>query len=167
LQAKNIARSIAGDISFAPTDHEHFHPRQQASITAGDQTIGFVGRLHPLMCDLLKLDQNADLIYLTLDLPSLSARNSQLTTGSYTTLQDQILIRDISFVMDRSQTTQELFASIQKVPHITDVTTFDVYQGSNLPDDKKAIAIQITIHHPDNALTNDQINDILDQAIAA
>ncbi len=131
--------------------------------------VGFIGRIHPSILDSLKLPSDADLVYYTLDLASLEslASSLQLTASSYHTLQDHILVRDLAFVLDCDHSSQTLIDAVQKLDHITDVTVFDVYQGEHLPLDKKSIAIQITIHHPDNNLTTDDINTILDQAIEA
>lgn len=156
-------------VSFLPTSSTYFHPRQQAAVHVGDKTIGFIGRIHPIILDTLKLPSDADLVYYTLDLSVLESleTNTHNTKNHYHTLQDQILIRDLSFVVDRAMTFEALIDTIQQVDHVHDVTTFDVYQGEHLPSDKKSIALQLTIHHPDNNLTTDQINTILDQAITA
>lgn len=170
LTAKHIVQDIVNQkVSFVPTTSEHFHPRQQAHVTVNDQVIGFVGRLHPLILDTLKLPSDADLVYYTLDIASLENLSSrlQLTASSYYTLQDHILIRDLSFVVDRSESFAALIDAIRQVEYITDIITFDVYQGEHLPSDKKSIALQLSIYHPDNSLASDQINEILDQAITA
>ncbi|USN57344.1 MAG: hypothetical protein H6766_02610 [Candidatus Peribacteria bacterium] len=168
LTAKHIINDILEtDATYQPTESSHFHPRQQAQVLVDGQVIGFVGRLHPLILDALKLSSDADLVYYTLDLAALENLSSslQLTASSYYTLQDHILIRDLSFVVDRSESFGALIDAIRQVEYITDVIAFDVYQGEHLPSDKKSIALQLSIHHPDNDLTSDQINKILDNAI--
>lgn len=170
LTTKHIINSIAGQpVSYVATDAEQFHPRQQAQVLIDGTVVGFVGRLHPLILDARKLPSDTDLVYFTLDLAALEHLSSswQATASDYHTLQDHILLRDLSFVVDRSESFEPLIAAIRQIDDITDVTVFDVYQGEHLPETKKSIALQLSIYHPDNNLTSDQINQILDRAIVA
>jgi phenylalanyl-tRNA synthetase beta chain len=77
------------------------------------------------------------------------------------------LTRDLSLVIPRTQTFAPIIDAITSIDHITDIHTFDLYAGDQLPDTHKSIALQLTIHHPDNQLTTDQINTIMDSAISA
>ena len=43
---------------------------------------------------------------------------------------------------------------------IQSVTTFDVYQGDNIPKDKKSVAINVTLQAIDKTLTENDLEQI-------
>ncbi|HBB04421.1 TPA: hypothetical protein DCZ39_06080 [Patescibacteria group bacterium] len=62
---------------------------------------------------------------------------------TYETLQDQIIWRDMCFVVDASKNFDEVIAAVKKVPEVQDIQVFDVYAGKNLGEDKKSVSIKI------------------------
>ena len=43
---------------------------------------------------------------------------------------------------------------------IQEVTTFDVYEGGNIPKDKKSVAINVTLQSPDKTLNEKDLDQI-------
>lgn len=85
---------------------------------------------------------------------------------TYETLQDQIIWRDLCFVVDASKNFDELLSAVKKVPEVKDLEVFDVYAGKNLGEDKKSLSIKIKIIG-DGTMTTEQINEVMNKAIAA
>ena len=44
---------------------------------------------------------------------------------------------------------------------------FDVYEGDKMPDGKKSLAISMTLQAQDRTLTEDEINAVVADAVAA
>lgn len=94
-------------------------------------------------------------------------------TYKYETLQEQILWRDICFVVDANKDFDALIKAVRAVPEVQDLEVFDVYAGSNLGEDKKSVSIKIKIiGNPAKAgaggsMTSDQINEVINKAIKA
>ena len=70
--------------------------------------------------------------------------------------------RDFAFVIDKifkigllEKIIKEIDASI-----IQDVTTFDVYEGENIPSDKKSIALKVTIQSDHKTLNESDLTNI-------
>ena len=63
----------------------------------------------------------------------------------YESLQDQILRRDLSLVVNKGETCEKVVAAVEKVYGVSEVRVFDLYQGDNLGADKKSISLQIKI----------------------
>jgi phenylalanyl-tRNA synthetase beta subunit len=78
----------------------------------------------------MKLPETAQLVFANIDLPSLSQvsliQNKKETI--YATLQDQILTRDLSFVIERTMTFESVIHAIQGTPGVESVKIFDLYQ---------------------------------------
>ena len=48
---------------------------------------------------------------------------------------------------------------------LTKIEVFDVYEGSNLPEDKKSIAYSLTFLDNKKTLTDEEINNIMNKII--
>lgn len=86
------------------------------------------------------------------------------TMNEYQTIQDQIVTRDISFVIPKDQPFGPIVQTVEQLEHVSHADIFDLYQGEHLPEGKKSIALTMTIRG-DGTWTSDQINAILEQAI--
>jgi phenylalanyl-tRNA synthetase beta subunit len=77
-----------------------------------------------------KLPENASLTFVEISLETIKSLRSQETekTYIYETMQDQILWRDLSFVIDEKSDFSKLLSALRKIEEIKDIRVFDVYQ---------------------------------------
>jgi len=181
LEAKHIVSMIAkelelGKVTFEKTILTQFHPKKQATIKLGDLVIGFVGSLHPLILQNQKIGENSGVVYLSLNLSKIveNTQEAQEHIYSYETLQDQIIWRDLCFVVEANRDFAAVIDAVQEVTEVQDVEVFDVYAGKNLGDDKKSVSIKIKIAGDSVAangaggnITTEQINEVMKKAIVA
>jgi len=178
LKGKNIVKTILKElwitqnITRTPSNGDTYHPKKQATIEIetknGPYMIGFIGNFHPLVLSTLKIPESAWVTYIALDIDKLIYLLKEEGEHIYTyeTLQDQIIRRDICFVIDANKSFDEVIAAVKKVPEVKDVEVFDVYAGKHLGDEKKSVSIKIKIVW-DWTMTTEQINEVLNKAIKA
>ena len=77
--------------------------------------------------------------------------------------------RDFAFVLDKNFKVQELIETISNVDKelIKSVKVFDVYEGTNIPEGKKSIALNVIIQSLEKTLTEDDLNKINQLIISA
>ena len=70
--------------------------------------------------------------------------------------------RDFAFILDKNFKVQELIEIITNVDKdlIKSVKVFDVYEGENIPEEKKSIALNVTIQSLEKTLNEDDLNKI-------
>ena len=70
--------------------------------------------------------------------------------------------RDFAFIMDKNFKVQELVKIISEIDEklITNVKIFDLYQGENIPGDKKSVALSVTIQSLDKSLNDQDLEKI-------
>jgi phenylalanyl-tRNA synthetase beta chain len=173
LEAKEIVKTIAkelelGKVTFEKTTSTQYHPKKQAIIKIGDLVIGFVGALHPLILQNNKIGETSGVAYLSLNITAIVKSSTEASEHMYTyeTLQDQIIWRDLCFVVDANKSFDTIITAVKKVPEVKEVEVFDVYTGKNLGDDKKSVSIKIKLVGDGN-MTTEQINDGMKKAITA
>jgi phenylalanyl-tRNA synthetase beta chain len=74
--------------------------------------------------------------------------------------------RDFAFVVDKNFISQDLTDIIYSVDKnlIKDVKIFDVYEGENIPEDKKSIAVNVTIQSLEKTLKEQDL-ELLNKSI--
>ena len=74
--------------------------------------------------------------------------------------------RDFAFIVNKDVSAQDLINSISNIDKslVKDVRVFDVYQGGNIPENQKSIAINVTIQSSEKTLNEadlEQINNLI------
>ena len=93
-----------------------------------------------------KIGETSGGVYLSLNITTIVEKLKQTEhIYSYETLQDQIIRRDICFVVDANKDFDAVISAVKKVPEVKEVDVFDVYAGKNLGEGKKSVSIKIKI----------------------
>jgi len=174
LEAKSVINTLIhdfelnGKLTYEATDLPYFHPKKQGKILFNKQEIWIIWTVHPTILKANKLPENASLTFVEISLETIKALRAQETekTYIYETMQDQILWRDLSFVIDEKSDFSKVLSAIRKIEEIKDIRVFDVYQWENLPAGKKSISLQIKIMGDGN-MTSEDIGAVMQKAIDA
>jgi phenylalanyl-tRNA synthetase beta subunit len=77
-----------------------------------------------------KLPENANLTFVEISLEAIKALRAEATekTYIYETMQDQILWRDLSFVIYEKSDFSKVLSALRKIEEVKDIRVFDVYQ---------------------------------------
>ncbi len=163
-----INSTVAWEITHSPS----YHPKKQVIISLETKdwpfTVWFLWSLHPLTLGDRKISETAWVAYIALDLDKVACvlKSEWEQTYVYETLQDQIIWRDLCFVVDADKDFGPVLEAVKAVNEVRDLEVFDVYQGKNIPEGKKSVAFRIKIIG-DWTMTSEQINEVMNKAIKA
>lgn len=145
------------------------HPGRSGTIQIGPQNIlGYFGELHPRALEALGADGPILAFEVILDrIPDAK----QKPTRAKPTMELSAfhpVSRDFAFIVERSVKAGELVRAAQGVDKklITGVTVFDVYEGKGIDDDKKSVAIAVTIQPREKTLTDPEIEAVAAKIVA-
>ncbi|WP_027834225.1 phenylalanine--tRNA ligase subunit beta [Maritalea myrionectae] len=146
------------------------HPGRGGRVQLGPKNIiGWFGELHPKLIKDLDLPKNIAAFELNLDaIPQPRAKATKAKPAL--TISDlQTVKRDFAFVADQSVEAGKLLKAAGSADKklITNVSLFDVFEGSNLGEGKKSLAIEVTIQPKDKTLTDEEIDAISQKVVAA
>ncbi len=155
---------LKGLLEYKPIERDITHPKQNADILLNKQKIGEIYTLHPYYHKNLKIPEKAQITYLELDLEKLIELKNKLKSKpiqkvKYYTLEDQIVKRDLSFVIPKSDNYWKIIYAIKKINQIIDVEVFDIYDLG----ESKSISLTISIYG--EKMTSEDINSVMDKAI--
>ncbi len=149
---------------FSENDKNNFeflHPAQAATISIlgkNKNSIGYIGKLHPILADKMKINQ--PLFVFEIDLEEIISSVNQ-TTPKYKKLPVFGSVqRDIAFVVDKNITNETINKTIKKVADkniFKGSKIFDTYEGENIGQGKKSLAYRITLQDENKTLTDDII----------
>ena len=174
LESKSVIETLIhdcelrGKILYEASDYSFFHPKKQSNIKLNWVWIWCIWTLHPTILKAYKIPETSNLTFVEINLEALKYlwRQKNEHKYIYETMQDQILWRDLSFVIDEKEDFSKILSAIRKIEEIKDIRVFDVYQWENLPAGKKSISLQIKIMWDWN-MTSEQIWTIMQKAIDA
>jgi phenylalanyl-tRNA synthetase beta chain len=133
------------------------HPGKAALVRVGDDTLGFVGGLHPRIAR--AADLGADAWVIELDFEKLESYASQRVTFQQLPKYPAV-VRDLAIVADEgfeSQAVLDTIAGCSDLP-VESARLFDLYRGKPLPQGKKSLAYSIAYRSADRTLTDEEVN---------
>ena len=143
-----------------------YHPGRSGSINLKSEKgphLAYFGEIHPAIVK--KLDFKVSNIYgLEIFLKNLPEPNKKIrqTKKSFKASDFQKSERDFAFVIDKIFKIGLLEKIIKDIDSsiIQDVITFDIYEGQNIPKDKKSVAINVTLQAEDKTLSEKDLDNI-------
>ncbi len=144
----------------------YYHPGKSGSIYLDKddiEPVAYFGEIHPNI--IKKLDINTEsLVNFEIYLDHLKNHKLKLkdqkTNFEYSDYQKSE--RDFAFVVDKNFKAQDLIGIITSIDKelIRSVKVFDIYEGNNIPLDKKSIALNVTIQSSEKTLDENDLEKI-------
>jgi phenylalanyl-tRNA synthetase beta chain len=146
-----------------------FHPGRSGALKLGPKVVlGVFGELHPDLLGRLGLDGPFAGFELYLDAVPPAKRKS-LTRPALDASDLQPVKRDFAFLLNEDVATGELIRAALGAGHglIAEVTVFDVFTGTGVPEGKKSIAIEVSLQPREKTLTDQEIEAVAAKIVAA
>lgn len=144
------------DVSYQPfvDAPKQLHPKRVAKILLNDTIIGFIGELHPKY----QKEHNLNETYVSeIYLDQIINEEKPVIAFKHISKVPSVE-RDLALVMDQDQNVGIILDAIKKSDKmISKINVFDLYVGDKIPENKKSVAIRITLES-DETLTEDVIN---------
>ena len=73
--------------------------------------------------------------------------------------------KDVAFVVSKNISNEQIMKEIKKSggKYLTNIELFDLYEGDNLPEDKRSLAYNLTFSDKDNTLTDEVVMPIFEK----
>ncbi len=156
-------------VEYRPAEHPSYHPGRVAELVLNGQPIGWLGQLHPLVCENYELaDQPTSypVLVADLDMEQLQAATHLAHTVESVSRYPAVL-QDIAVVVDESVPAAQVQTLIQEGGGklLRDVRLFDLYRGEQIGADKKSLAYSLTFQADDRTLTDKDANKLRDKIV--
>ncbi len=151
----------------------YYHPGKSGRLflnKSKDQVAAFFGEIHPNI--LKKLDvKTENLLGFEIFLDNLEIIKKTLNKQKikFNVSDFQKSERDFAFIVNKDVKAQDMVNAISSVNKdlIKNVKVFDVYEGQNIPNNQKSIAISVTIQSAEKTLNDNDLENINNLIIKA
>ena len=144
----------------------YYHPGKSGRIYLNkdkEKVVAYFGEIHPNI--LKKIDiKTESLVGFEIFLDNIKQTKKSLNDQKiqYKFSDYQKSERDFAFVLNKNFKVQELINIIYKIDEdlIRTVKVFDVYEGNNIPVEKKSVALNVIIQSSEKTLTDEDLDRI-------
>lgn len=146
---------------------EAFHPGRVAQVWVGDTAIGVAGEIHPKVLETLGLP--ARTVAFEVDLDAIVAASEGVFESAVPVSQQVLAKEDFAFVVDAPVTAADLTMVVTDAGGdlVEDAHVFDVYEGEQIGEGKKSLAIAVTLRAADHTLSGDEVLAVREAIVAA
>ncbi|MDD3614521.1 MAG: phenylalanine--tRNA ligase subunit beta [Candidatus Pacebacteria bacterium] len=153
------------EVKFIDIDVNWLTKNRAAKIIINEEEIGYIGQLNPRLSHLYNNEFPMEVAELDVEkLYRLSKEEYEFTPLP----KYPAVIRDISILVNRNIKMSDILNIIhQSEPDILfDVDLFDIYEGENLPKNKKSLSFHLIFQAEDHTLTNEEVGKSMEKIIS-
>jgi len=151
-----LAAQLGVELEFAPAEQPFLHPGRSAAVSIAGGPGGWLGEVHPLVCRTWDLDAA---VAFELDAAPLIAA-ATLGDESYEDVTTfPAVYQDLAVVVPAAAPASEVRAAVLagggELLHAAEV--FDLYEGEQVGEDRKSLALNLEFRAPDRTLTDEEV----------
>jgi len=167
---KNVVQTLIemeidkNDTTIDVNTPSYYHPGKSGAIKtkSDEKLLAYFGEIHPKI-----IEKTYGFEIFLENLVKFKSQNKKIKP-TITFSDYQKSDRDFAFVVKKDLKAQELIEIISNVDKslIKNVEIFDIYEGKNIPDDKKSIALKVSIQSDFKTLNDKDLNEISQKIIS-
>lgn len=147
----------------------HYHPGQSATLRMGPKNVvAAFGALHPATAKAFDIDGPVMAAEIFLDaLPR--KRAAGFMRPAFTPPALQSVTRDFAFLVPAELAAGDLVRAIRGCDrdNVVAVRLFDLFAGQGVPEDRKSLAVEVTLQPLEKSYGEDELKAISDKIVAA
>jgi len=156
-------QSLQYDTNSSP---KYYHPGRSCTLRLGKNIIGYFGEINPKITKKFGVKTRVNCFEIFVDnLPNKNKakKNKPLIINDLPEVE-----RDYAFIVKEEVKIDDLIKTISKTNKdiISDITIFDIYQGDNIVDNHKSVALKVKIQPVSQTLTSQEIDEISQKIIS-
>jgi phenylalanyl-tRNA synthetase beta chain len=153
---EGLASSLAAEISVEPAEEPFLHPGRSARVDVAGRPAGWIGELHLLVCREWDFDAA---VGFEVDLAALVAVAGAGEEAFEDVTTFPAVYQDLAVVVPTEVAAAQLRAAVLsgggELLHAADV--FDLYEGEQLGEGKKSLALRLEFRAADRTLTDQEV----------
>lgn len=146
---------------------DYYHPGRSGTIRLGKNVLAYFGEIHPSILKALDIKTRVMAFEVNLNNIPLPRQSHGKARKKLELSAFQPMDKDLAFVVNKDVNAATIIAAAKNADreHITDVRIFDIYEGDNLPQGKKSVAISLTFQPTEQTFTDKDIENLMNKVI--
>jgi phenylalanyl-tRNA synthetase beta chain len=153
---ESLAGQLGAPLEIVPDEEPFLHPGRAARVELGGSAAGWLGELHPLVCRAWDLDSG---VAFDVDLAALAA-----AARAGEELYEEVagfpaVYQDLAVVVPVASAAAEVRAAVLAAGGelLRSAEVFDLYEGEQLGEDRKSLALRLEFRASDRTLTDEEV----------
>jgi len=162
---ERLCAGLGCALEYVAASEPFLHPGRSATVHDREgRAVGWLGEIHPLV--LQDYDLHPPVVAAELDaellLGASVARRTFLEVPAYPAVR-----QDLALVVDRGVPAAKVVESLSRAGGglLKDVRVFDVYEGDQVGEGKKSLAVRLSFQAPDRTLSDAEVNELRRQML--
>lgn len=157
--------ALCSGLVYKKATHNALHPGRSAHVWYNQTIIGYIGELHPNLCQSYGL--HSPLMVFEVDAQALCIRSFPMYQ---TVAKTPIIERDLAVIVDVDLPVQLLIDTIKyanepALKYVISIALFDQFKGGNVAPNKKSIGLRLQLQDKHATLTDMQADAALHAAL--
>ena len=155
---------LEGQSEYAKGSYSFLHPGRTADIFLQGEKVGYMGQVHPEVCD--NYDFSTEAYVAVIDMPVL-VEKATFERKYEGIAKFPAMTRDLSMVMSKEIPVGEVEKVIKKRGGkiLESFQLFDVYEGSQIQEGCKSVAYSMTFRRKDRTLEDAEVNTVVEKIL--
>jgi phenylalanyl-tRNA synthetase beta chain len=138
--------------------HPALHPGQSAQLVLGDDAVGWVGTLHPVLAQRLELPHQVQLFELDLSALGVGERPRFEALSRFPSIR-----RDLAIVVDAAMPFERVHETVTEAAGalLKQVILFDLYQGDKVESGRKSLAFGLILQASSQTLVDADVDAVM------
>lgn len=158
---ERLEKGLGLHLDYAPACETFLHPGKSAVIHTADGTpVGWLGEVHPLVLQEFGLRSPA-VVAAELDLAALVDASTEVATFE-DLLAYPVVEQDLALVLDAAVPVSEVVRELRDAGGdlLDDVAVFDLYEGAQVGEGKKSLALRLSFRSAERTLNDAEVNEL-------
>ncbi|MCX7555154.1 phenylalanine--tRNA ligase subunit beta [Marinicella sp. S1101] len=154
------------ELSFEVSDHSYLHPGRQAAIKSAGRIIGYLGQVHPSVCQKMKIKQEVYVAELNVS----DIQKIKLPAWQVVSKFPQVR-RDLAVIIKDDVTWAAVAAAVRASLRADEsllykLCLFDVYKGDNIEKGYKSLAMALIFQENNRTLEDKEVDKLVSKAVS-
>jgi phenylalanyl-tRNA synthetase beta chain len=151
-----LARQLDCELGVTEGDEPFLHPGRAATVSVGEEPVGWMGELHPLVRRAWDLDRAAGF---EIDLAPLIAGSGHGAEQYEDVISYPAVHQDIAVVVSDDVAAAQVRAAVLGGGGelLRSAEVFDLYYGEQVGEGHKSLALRLEFRAPDRTLTDEEV----------
>jgi len=153
---EGLAGQLGTSLAFEPAEQPFLHPGRAASVIAGEEPVGWVGELHPLVARAWDVEAAAGF---EVELAGLVAASRAGEEAYEDVTTFPAVYQDLAVVVPGAVAAAELrrLVLLGGGELLRSAEVFDLYEGEQIGEGRKSLALRLEFRAVDRTLTDEEV----------
>ena len=167
LAAVAAAKGPYDSLQITTDAPAYYHPGRSGTLRLGKNVLAYFGELHPNAVKKFGIKTRVMAFEVYLDNIPLPRETGSKAKKKLELSAFQPLPKDLAFVVNTDVSAASIMAAAKNADRnfISEVRLFDVYEGENMPEGKKSVAITVVFQPTEQTFTDQDIENLMNKVI--